>query len=86
MVRVDHERRGLFPAALEARLLAFVEDCLPRVEACVLSDHAKEVVSATLARYLIRHEAGLFLGRELFSPEDVPACAWTTYDPAWRIG
>lgn len=53
VVRVDHEQAGPLPAATEARLLALIEEALPFVEACILSDYAKGVVSPAVAQGLI---------------------------------
>jgi D-beta-D-heptose 7-phosphate kinase/D-beta-D-heptose 1-phosphate adenosyltransferase len=53
VVRVDQEDRSALPESLEGRLLAFVRERLAWADACVLSDYAKGVVSASLARGLI---------------------------------
>ncbi len=54
VVRVDQEQCDGIPAALEERLLGFALEQLPGVDACILADYAKGVVSPTLARRLIR--------------------------------
>ena len=46
--------RSPLPAALEDALLAAVGRHLPRVEACIISDYAKGVVTPRVARELIR--------------------------------
>jgi rfaE bifunctional protein kinase chain/domain len=53
VVRVDHELAGPLPAAAEERLLALIDERLPGVEACVLSDYAKGAVSPAVAQGLI---------------------------------
>ena len=53
VVRVDTETRAPLPAAVERRLLAWVERRLPRADACVLSDYGKGVVSRRVAERLI---------------------------------
>jgi len=59
VVRVDQEHRGAFPAALEGRLLGLIDERLSHVDACILADYAKGVVSATLARHLIHRATTL---------------------------
>ncbi len=53
VVRVDSEMRSALTAELEADLLAWVENALPTVGACVLSDYNKGVVSPGLAQAFI---------------------------------
>jgi D-beta-D-heptose 7-phosphate kinase/D-beta-D-heptose 1-phosphate adenosyltransferase len=53
VVRIDQEPKGPFPAAVRQRLLRFAEDQTASVDACVLSDYAKGLVSAALARRVI---------------------------------
>ncbi len=53
IVRVDHEQRGPLSPAAEQRLLAWVEETLPAVDACILSDYGKGVVSPELAGRLL---------------------------------
>jgi D-beta-D-heptose 7-phosphate kinase/D-beta-D-heptose 1-phosphate adenosyltransferase len=104
VVRVDHEYREPVPPVLEEQLLGLIDVLLPQVDACILSDYAKGLVSHTVARHVIQqatalgkpivvdpkgsdysrfhgatlvkpnqHEAGVFLRRQLDSPEDVSA-------------
>ena len=54
IVRIDRERRDRIGPAQENRLLAWVEESLPSVDACVLSDYGKGVVSERLGHGLIR--------------------------------
>jgi rfaE bifunctional protein kinase chain/domain len=54
IVRIDEEIRAHLPAALEERLLRFIEERLAEVDACLLSDYAKGVVSPSLAARLMR--------------------------------
>jgi D-beta-D-heptose 7-phosphate kinase/D-beta-D-heptose 1-phosphate adenosyltransferase len=54
VVRMDYEEPGPLSAVVEDRLLQWVEDQLPCVDACILSDYAKGVVSPRLAQGLIR--------------------------------
>ncbi len=54
VVRVDHEEREPVPPTLEEQLLGLIEERLAQVDACILSDYAKGVVSPTLARHLIQ--------------------------------
>jgi rfaE bifunctional protein kinase chain/domain len=49
IVRVDHERRAPLSRALEDRLVRAIKSALPRLDALVLSDYAKGVVTDTLA-------------------------------------
>jgi D-glycero-beta-D-manno-heptose-7-phosphate kinase len=58
VVRIDQEHRCGPGAILEAQLLRFVEDRMEGVDACILSDYAKGVVSANLAQRVIRHAVG----------------------------
>ena len=53
IVRVDHERPTPLSARVEDVLLQRTWECLQNVDACVLSDYDKGVVSARLARRLI---------------------------------
>jgi rfaE bifunctional protein kinase chain/domain len=53
IVRVDHEQRGPMSPATESRLLAWMEATLPEVDACILSDYGKGVVSPGLAGQLL---------------------------------
>src|SRR5207247_2266465 len=62
VVRVDHEQRTPLSAALQERLLEFIDACLPSVDACLLSDYAKGVVTLPLAQGLIQR------ARELGKP------------------
>jgi D-beta-D-heptose 7-phosphate kinase/D-beta-D-heptose 1-phosphate adenosyltransferase len=59
IVRVDHEQVGPLPAELEERLLAFIEERMPEVDACLVSDYAKGVVSARLAQRVIQRATAL---------------------------
>ena len=54
VVRVDQEQRTPVPPDVEEALLARFEQFLPTIDGCVLSDYAKGVVSARVARELIR--------------------------------
>jgi D-beta-D-heptose 7-phosphate kinase/D-beta-D-heptose 1-phosphate adenosyltransferase len=54
VVRVDQEQCGPLALALEERLLAFIADALPAVDACILADYSKSVISARLAQHLIQ--------------------------------
>lgn len=53
LVRVDREDPSVYDAESEARLLAAFEKVLPGADAIVVSDYAKGVVSARVARYVI---------------------------------
>jgi rfaE bifunctional protein kinase chain/domain len=53
VVRFDHEDRSDCPAVLEGKLLEYIDGCLPRIDACILSDYGKGVVSSTVARRVI---------------------------------
>ncbi len=53
VARVDEEQHAAPPGELEARLLRWVEDRLPAVDACLLSDYAKGVVTPRFAGHLI---------------------------------
>ena len=57
VVRVDREDRSPFSAALEEQLLRFIDEQLPRVDACILSDYAKGLVTPALARRVIQRGA-----------------------------
>jgi D-beta-D-heptose 7-phosphate kinase/D-beta-D-heptose 1-phosphate adenosyltransferase len=54
VVRADWEQCRPLPASGEDALLAWVERQLPAVEACILSDYAKGVISVRLAEQVIR--------------------------------
>lgn len=53
MVRVDSERRAALPAALQEKLLGWVEKQIGRADACILSDYAKGVISDRVAEGII---------------------------------
>jgi rfaE bifunctional protein kinase chain/domain len=53
VVRIDEEHLTPLSAELEDQLLRWLERQLPSVEACVLSDYAKGVVSQRLAQQFI---------------------------------
>jgi rfaE bifunctional protein kinase chain/domain len=53
IVRVDHECREPLQGVHQEWLLGWVRDQLPGVDACVLSDYAKGVVSANLVQTII---------------------------------
>ena len=53
VVRIDQETAGPIDANVEARLLAAVRAALPGVQACVLSDYGKGVVTPSFAAALI---------------------------------
>jgi D-glycero-beta-D-manno-heptose-7-phosphate kinase len=53
IARVDCEHRASLAPATEDALLRWVEEAMPRADACVLSDYAKGVVSHRLARQVI---------------------------------
>ena len=53
MVRVDSEQRHSIDGAQEAQLLAWVEERLAHVGACVLSDYNKGVISPHVAQSVI---------------------------------
>jgi D-beta-D-heptose 7-phosphate kinase/D-beta-D-heptose 1-phosphate adenosyltransferase len=54
VVRVDCEQRAALPAPVENKLLAWVEATVPAVDACILSDYGKGVVSPRLAGHVLR--------------------------------
>jgi len=54
VARLDVEEREPLPPALEDALLAAVHKHLPRVEACIISDYGKGVVTTRVARECIR--------------------------------
>ena len=54
VVRVDSEDRSPLPPAVENDLLAWSEHHLPRVDACIVSDYAKGVISPRLAETVLR--------------------------------
>jgi D-glycero-beta-D-manno-heptose-7-phosphate kinase len=53
VVRVDQEERAPLPRHTEDKLLRAAAACLENVDACVVSDYAKGVVSARFAEHLI---------------------------------
>jgi D-glycero-beta-D-manno-heptose-7-phosphate kinase len=53
VVRFDRERRGELPKDLHSRLWQQIEGLIPRVDAIVLSDYGKGVVSTALIQALI---------------------------------
>jgi D-glycero-beta-D-manno-heptose-7-phosphate kinase len=53
IVRIDRERRSPAPAQAEESLLDWIGQMLPEVDACILSDYGKGVVSERLASRLI---------------------------------
>ncbi len=53
VVRIDHERPGPIAAAVEAELLARIDELLPHVRACVVSDYGKGVVTPSFVGQLI---------------------------------
>ena len=59
VVRVDREDRSAFPPGLEERLLQLIADRLPSIDACIVSDYAKGLVSPTLAQRVIQTAKGL---------------------------
>jgi D-beta-D-heptose 7-phosphate kinase/D-beta-D-heptose 1-phosphate adenosyltransferase len=54
MVRVDCEQKTALPPQVEDELLGWVERHMSRVDACILSDYSKGVVSTRLAEHVIR--------------------------------
>lgn len=54
VVRMDYEELRPLSDAVEDQLLQWAEEKLPEVDACILSDYAKGVVSSRLAQGLIR--------------------------------
>jgi D-beta-D-heptose 7-phosphate kinase/D-beta-D-heptose 1-phosphate adenosyltransferase len=54
VVRIDSEQRKPLPAAIEEALLRWTAQHLPNVDACILSDYDKGVVSLALAQEFIR--------------------------------
>jgi D-glycero-beta-D-manno-heptose-7-phosphate kinase len=54
VVRLDCEQREPLSASLEDELLRAAEVRLPQVDACIISDYAKGVVSGRVARQFIR--------------------------------
>ena len=54
MVRIDSEQRHSIDGAQEAALLGWVEERLPTVGACVLSDYDKGVISPRMAQSVIQ--------------------------------
>jgi rfaE bifunctional protein kinase chain/domain len=53
VVRLDCEQRASLPAALEDALLHWAEQHVSQVDACILCDYAKGVVSARFAQHFI---------------------------------
>jgi D-glycero-beta-D-manno-heptose-7-phosphate kinase len=53
VVRVDCEERTPLPAHLEDTVLQWVETCMGKADACILSDYSKGVVSTRLAADVI---------------------------------
>jgi D-beta-D-heptose 7-phosphate kinase/D-beta-D-heptose 1-phosphate adenosyltransferase len=54
MLRVDSQQCHALATAMEEKLLDWAESQLPRIEACLISDYGKGVVSARLAKRLIQ--------------------------------
>src|SRR5262249_32488000 len=54
MMRVDREQRSHLATPIEDALLAALEQHVPRVDACILSDYAKGVVSPGFSERFIR--------------------------------
>jgi D-beta-D-heptose 7-phosphate kinase/D-beta-D-heptose 1-phosphate adenosyltransferase len=59
VVRVDQEHREVVAGSLEDQLLGLIDDQLPEVDACLLSDYAKGIVSPALAQHLIQRGRAL---------------------------
>jgi rfaE bifunctional protein kinase chain/domain len=59
VVRVDHEQRRSITPEIERRLLELVDERLPAMDACILSDYAKGTVSPALARHVLARAAAL---------------------------
>ena len=53
VVRMDSEQRTPLPAAVEDALLLWADNELPSVDACILSDYGKGVLSSRVAERLI---------------------------------
>jgi rfaE bifunctional protein kinase chain/domain len=53
VVRVDDEHTAPLAPELEERLLEIIDERLPGVDACILSDYAKGAVSARLAQEIV---------------------------------
>jgi D-beta-D-heptose 7-phosphate kinase/D-beta-D-heptose 1-phosphate adenosyltransferase len=53
IVRIDHERRGAVEGAVAAELAAAIDGAVRGVQAVVLSDYAKGVVTREVARHAI---------------------------------
>jgi len=53
IVRMDDESRGPLSPAVERALAQWIERHIPEVDACVLSDYGKGIVSERLARKLL---------------------------------
>lgn len=54
MLRIDRETRSELNEGSAAKLLDFVQNCLPRVQGVVLSDYAKGVLGPVITRSVIR--------------------------------
>jgi D-beta-D-heptose 7-phosphate kinase/D-beta-D-heptose 1-phosphate adenosyltransferase len=54
VVRMDSEQRVPLSPPLEDTLLRWVDDHLPQVDACILSDYGKGVVSSRVAEHVIQ--------------------------------
>jgi D-beta-D-heptose 7-phosphate kinase/D-beta-D-heptose 1-phosphate adenosyltransferase len=54
VVRIDHERPGPTPEAVEAALLARIGEALPTVRGCVVSDYGKGVVTPRFVGQLLQ--------------------------------
>lgn len=54
LVRVDYESRKFLSSATEAKTVQMIEKVLPQIDAVILEDYAKGLLSATLMKELIR--------------------------------
>jgi rfaE bifunctional protein kinase chain/domain len=54
VVRVDCEHKAPLSGAVEEKLIGWVETNVPSVDACILSDYSKGVVSTRVAEHLIQ--------------------------------
>jgi D-beta-D-heptose 7-phosphate kinase/D-beta-D-heptose 1-phosphate adenosyltransferase len=81
LVRVDVESRAPLSAQTEEQILSWAETQLPSVNACVLSDYAKGVISTDLAREFIS------LARRANKPVivDPKGACWEKYEGATVI-
>src|SRR5207245_10174248 len=59
VVRMDSEQRTPLSRALEDALLEWADRQLPEVDACVLSDYGKGVISNRVAEHIIRGARGM---------------------------